>query len=152
MGLLVIIVLVMFFLIVGVTKSGANSSRKIGSPSTNRSNSFSSSQQHASASNDLDNSRGSTNAPAHVNVETIAKISSYQNIIQATISSGGKIRIKYRSDNYYTHERESTMRVISPLSIYHDGGSAYVRAFCHLRNAERNFKLIRIQRIEDVEN
>ncbi|TDE17645.1 helix-turn-helix transcriptional regulator [Dyadobacter psychrotolerans] len=42
-------------------------------------------------------------------------------------------------------------RVIEPVGIYHETSYWYTIAFCHLRNAYRNFRSDRIQRIEITE-
>jgi len=42
-------------------------------------------------------------------------------------------------------------RIIEPVGIYHETSYWYTIAFCHLRNAYRNFRSDRIQRIEITE-
>jgi predicted DNA-binding transcriptional regulator YafY len=36
------------------------------------------------------------------------------------------------------------VRVVQPLEVYYERGHGYMRAFCHLRQEERSFRLDRI--------
>jgi hypothetical protein len=50
---------------------------------------------------------------------------------------------------YHTAGRgERTRRVVDPLRLEERGGAAYLIAYCHLRRAERVFRIDRIERIE----
>lgn len=45
---------------------------------------------------------------------------------------------------------ESTVRMIEPLSIYHEGGRTYLNAFCHKARGYRNFRIDRILSISET--
>jgi len=50
---------------------------------------------------------------------------------------------------YIDREGTETCRVVTPLRVREAHGYVYLVAFCHLRQAERSFRLDRIVRIED---
>lgn len=59
--------------------------------------------------------------------------------INSAISSNGIIAIKYTDE-----KGKVTHRDIQPLRLFEEHGLLYVRANCHLRNAERTFRISRI--------
>ena len=57
-----------------------------------------------------------------------------------------KIKLKI---NYVSFQGEKTERIILPLTaVYIENNCAYVKAFCYLRNAERQFRISRITNME----
>ncbi len=70
-----------------------------------------------------------------------------QQIIDLSISKGYKVEIKYQN-----YQHESSTRIISNINYsdefdekgYHN---EHIKAFCHLRNEERSFKISRISNI-----
>ena len=52
---------------------------------------------------------------------------------------------------YLDAEGNQTSRRITPLEIQEAGGAVYLVAFCHLRQAERNFRLDRISTVVIVD-
>jgi len=51
---------------------------------------------------------------------------------------------------YVDRRGNSTYRLITPCDLYTKGNAIYLRAYCHLRNAYRTFRLDRIHHIEPV--
>ena len=45
---------------------------------------------------------------------------------------------------YQPEKAPATVRVVQPLEVYYERGHGYLRAFCHLRQEERHFRLDRI--------
>lgn len=45
---------------------------------------------------------------------------------------------------YQGRDAPETQRIIQPLEVYYERGHGYLRAFCHLRQEERHFRLDRI--------
>ncbi len=41
-----------------------------------------------------------------------------------------------------------TRRVIDPMELYYENGRQYLKAYCHLRKQQRNFRISRIAKIE----
>lgn len=64
-----------------------------------------------------------------------------------SISDKKALKIIYKAIN----SDESVERVIEPVGIYHESNYWYTIAFCHLRNAYRNFRSDRIQRIDSTD-
>jgi DNA polymerase-3 subunit epsilon len=59
--------------------------------------------------------------------------------LQEAIPAGRTMQVRYQPD-----KAPATVRVVQPLEVYYERGHGYVRAFCHLRQEERNFRLDRI--------
>ena len=64
-----------------------------------------------------------------------------------SISDKKAAKIKYQANTYDV----PTERIIEPVGIYHESNYWYTIAFCHLRNAYRNFRSDRIANIELTE-
>jgi DNA polymerase III subunit epsilon len=60
-------------------------------------------------------------------------------ILQETLSTGKPLEICYQPE-----KAPPTVRVVQPLEVYYERGHGYIRAFCHLRQEERHFRLDRI--------
>ncbi|MBM3223227.1 MAG: WYL domain-containing protein [Candidatus Tectomicrobia bacterium] len=59
--------------------------------------------------------------------------------LQDAIRTGDPLQLRYQPDKAAT-----TVRTVQPLEVYYERGHGYVRAFCHLRQEERHFRLDRI--------
>jgi DNA polymerase-3 subunit epsilon len=59
--------------------------------------------------------------------------------IDEALRTEGRLELRYVSA-----WGEETQRVVKPLYVAAYGGNLYLRAFCHLRNGERTFRLDRI--------
>jgi len=67
--------------------------------------------------------------------------------ILTSIADKKAAKIKYQA----LAAQEATERIIEPVGIYHESNYWYTIAYCHLRNAYRNFRSDRIQRIESTD-
>lgn len=67
-------------------------------------------------------------------------------IVNNSISNKKKIKIRYSNMN-----DEEMVRVIHPYGIYIYEGASYIVAFCEYRNEVRNFKLVRILNLEELD-
>lgn len=72
-------------------------------------------------------------------------------MIENALTHQEKIRINYTTKNFETKEVESTDRIIIPKEIYTRDRKTYVRAYCFLRKAERNFRLSKIVKVKPME-
>lgn len=61
------------------------------------------------------------------------------NALQEAIPTGKPLQLRYQPE-----KAPATVRVVQPLEVYYERGHGYMRAFCHLRQEERNFRLDRI--------
>jgi hypothetical protein len=77
-------------------------------------------------------------------------------IIRNAIETNGRLSITYRSGG---QTPKQTQREIDPLKLYREdysyegrqgGYHMYLKAFCHLRNAERTFRVGRIKKITTI--
>jgi DNA polymerase-3 subunit epsilon len=59
--------------------------------------------------------------------------------LQEAIPTGKPLQLRYQPE-----KAPATVRVVQPLEVYYERGHGYMRAFCHLRQEERNFRLDRI--------
>ena len=59
--------------------------------------------------------------------------------LQEAIPAGKPLQLRYQST-----KASATVRVVQPLEIYYERVHGYIRAFCHLRQEERHFRLDRI--------
>lgn len=66
-------------------------------------------------------------------------------IVAEALSRRCSLRIRYQASG------SETDRIISPLYATEQNGTAYVVAFCHLRQAQRTFRLDRMLRVSLVE-
>jgi len=63
-------------------------------------------------------------------------------MIETVIRRHGRVEIVYRKS-----AADAASRVITPFRVIRSGGVISVRAFCHMRNQERTFRMDRITRI-----
>jgi DNA polymerase III subunit epsilon len=59
------------------------------------------------------------------------------------LHTGRRLHLRYQAGN-----AAQTSRVVQPLEMSYERGHSYLRAFCHLRQEERNFRLDRIVEVE----
>jgi predicted DNA-binding transcriptional regulator YafY len=59
--------------------------------------------------------------------------------LQAALQAGGLLHLRYQAGN-----AAETSRTVQPLEMCYERGHGYLRAFCHLRQGERHFRLDRI--------
>ena len=59
--------------------------------------------------------------------------------LQEAFQTGQLLHLRYQG----SHAAETT-RVVQPLEMCYEHGHGYLRAFCHLRQDERNFRLDRM--------
>lgn len=64
-------------------------------------------------------------------------------ILQEAVARKAVVVFEYLKPDAAHPEKRS----VTPLELYSARGHAYLRAYCHLRKAERNFRLSRIKRI-----
>jgi DNA polymerase-3 subunit epsilon len=60
-------------------------------------------------------------------------------VLQDAIPAGKPLHLRYQPE-----KAPATVRVVQPLEVYYERGHGYMRAFCHLRQEERHFRLDRI--------
>ena len=53
--------------------------------------------------------------------------------------------------DYVNNKNEVSTRTISNIALSNDYGSEYIKAFCHLKNEERTFKICNILKAKVVE-
>lgn len=75
----------------------------------------------------------------------VAEIAAMIAILQEAIPAGDILRMRYQPD-----KAPATIRMVQPLEMYYDRGHGYLRAFCHLRQEERNFRFDRIVELTAV--
>ena len=59
--------------------------------------------------------------------------------LQEALPTGKPLQLRYQPE-----KAPATVRVVQPLEVYYERGHGYMRAFCHLRQEERHFRLDRI--------
>lgn len=59
------------------------------------------------------------------------------------LQTGCRLHLQYQAGNAV-----QTTRVVQPLDLHYERGHSYLRAFCHLRQEERNFRLDRIVAVQ----
>jgi predicted DNA-binding transcriptional regulator YafY len=59
--------------------------------------------------------------------------------LQEAFQTGKLLHLRYQGN-----KAAETTRVVQPLEMCYERGHGYLRAFCHLRQDERNFRLDRI--------
>jgi DNA polymerase-3 subunit epsilon len=65
--------------------------------------------------------------------------------LQDALHTGRCLHIRYQAGN-----ATQTSRMVQPLEMSYERGHRYLRAFCHLRQDERNFRLDRIVEVKIV--
>jgi DNA polymerase-3 subunit epsilon len=63
--------------------------------------------------------------------------------LQDALRTGQRLHLRYQAGN-----ATQTSRVVQPLEMGYTRGRSYLRAFCHLRQDERSFRLDRIVDVE----
>jgi predicted DNA-binding transcriptional regulator YafY len=80
---------------------------------------------------------------AHVlypsNRRPVEELAAMVTALQEAIPAGRTLQVRYQPE-----KAPATVRVVQPLEIYYERGHGYMRAFCHLRQEERHFRLDRI--------
>ncbi len=66
-------------------------------------------------------------------------------MLQDAIPTATALHLRYQPD-----KAPATERVVQPLEVYYERGHGYLRAFCHLRQEERHFRLDRIAELTAV--
>jgi DNA polymerase-3 subunit epsilon len=74
-----------------------------------------------------------------------AELEALTSTLYQALLANHRLYLRYRSGN-----DAETLRVIEPLEIHYAYGHGYVRAFCHMRQDERNFRLDRIVELKPV--
>jgi len=121
------------------------------SKNTNSSNEIQSDSSHNIKANDSINSKQTnTNNSTHRSSSFTSSTSVAVSVIKQAISKNSKLQITYQTNDYQTKAQETTIRIITPINIYYENDNIYLKAYCHLRQAERNFKINRIKQIEIV--
>jgi DNA polymerase-3 subunit epsilon len=64
-------------------------------------------------------------------------------VLQEALSTGNPLQLHYQPE-----KAPPTVRVVQPLEVYYERGHGYIRAFCHLRQEERHFRLDRIAELK----
>lgn len=75
-------------------------------------------------------------------VEELAALST---TLQEALQTGSLVHLRYQAGN-----AAETDRVVQPLELCYERGRGYLRAFCHLRQDERNFRFDRILALQMV--
>jgi DNA polymerase-3 subunit epsilon len=70
---------------------------------------------------------------------SVAELSTLTVTLQEALQTGQLLHLRYQAGN-----AEETTRVVQPLELSYKRGRGYLRAFCHLRQDERNFRFDRI--------
>jgi DNA polymerase-3 subunit epsilon len=63
--------------------------------------------------------------------------------LQEAFQTGKLLHLRYQANN-----AAETIRVVQPLEMGYERGHGYLRAFCHLRQSERHFRLDRIVELQ----
>lgn len=72
-----------------------------------------------------------------------AEVEALTTTLQTALDNRQHLFLRYKASN-----AEETQRTVSPLELEYDRGHAYLRAYCHLRQNERHFRLDRIVELE----
>jgi DNA polymerase-3 subunit epsilon len=70
---------------------------------------------------------------------SVAELTVMATTLQEALRTGQLLHLRYQAGNAM-----QTTRVVQPLELGYERGHSYLRAFCHLRQDERNFRLDRI--------
>jgi DNA polymerase-3 subunit epsilon len=76
---------------------------------------------------------------------SVAELDALMVIMRDALQRGKLLHLRYQASN-----AEETARVVEPLEVSYQRGRGYLRAFCHLRQEERNFRFDRIRTIKMV--
>lgn len=76
---------------------------------------------------------------------SVAELDALMTLMHDALQSGKLLFLRYQAGN-----AEETARVVEPLEISYQRGRGYLRAFCHLRQEERNFRFDRIHTLRMV--
>jgi DNA polymerase-3 subunit epsilon len=68
-----------------------------------------------------------------------AELATLTTTLQAALQAGRLLHLRYQAGN-----AAETSRIVQPLEMCYERGHGYLRAFCHLRQDERHFRLDRI--------
>ncbi len=120
------------------------------SKNTKSSNEIQSDSSHNIKANDSINSKQTNTISTHRSSSFTTSTSVAVSVIKQAISKNSKLQITYQTNDYQTKAQETTIRIITPINIYYENDNIYLKAYCHLRQAERNFKINRIKQIEIV--
>lgn len=85
------------------------------------------------------------------NVSKKRKISRKIEMIQKAMKEWKSLFITYIRKETYRTEKIITHRKIDPLELYYQEKRQYLKSHCHLRNAERHFRISNMQHIQIVD-
>ncbi len=74
---------------------------------------------------------------------SVAELTAIITVLQEAIPTGKPLQLRYQPE-----KAPETVRVVQPLEVYYERGHGYIRAFCHLRQEERNFRFDRIAELK----
>jgi DNA polymerase-3 subunit epsilon len=72
-----------------------------------------------------------------------AELATLTTTLHDALQTGRRLHLQYQAGN-----AAQTTRVVQPLEMHFERGHSYLRAFCHLRQEERNFRLDRIVTVQ----
>jgi DNA polymerase-3 subunit epsilon len=70
---------------------------------------------------------------------SVAELAVLISTLEEALQTGKLLQLRYQAGN-----ATETSRVVQPLELCYERGRGYLRAFCHLRQDERNFRFDRI--------
>jgi DNA polymerase-3 subunit epsilon len=70
---------------------------------------------------------------------SVAELTTLITTLDEALQTGKRLHLRYQAGN-----TAETSRVVQPLELCYERGRGYLRAFCYLRQAERNFRFDRI--------
>jgi DNA polymerase-3 subunit epsilon len=76
---------------------------------------------------------------------SVAELTAMITVLQEAIPTGKPLQLRYQPE-----KAPETVRVVQPLEVYYERGHGYIRAFCHLRQEERNFRFDRIAELRPL--
>ena len=74
---------------------------------------------------------------------SVAELTAMITVLQEAIPTGKPLQLRYQPE-----KAPETVRVVQPLEVYYERGHGYIRAFCRLRQEERNFRFDRIAELK----
>ena len=74
---------------------------------------------------------------------SVAELAAMITALQEAIPTGKPLQLRYQPE-----KAPETVRIVQPLEVYYERGHGYIRAFCHLRQEERNFRFDRIAELK----
>ncbi len=72
-----------------------------------------------------------------------AELESLTTTMHTALDTHQRLFLRYKASN-----AEETQRTVLPLELQYERGHAYLRAYCHMRQGERHFRLDRIVELE----